>query len=163
VSRRIQGEAPLLTREEAELAASTRFAIVNVWRNISEEPVRVLPLACCDARSVVASDLCVFEIHYADRVGENYFAAHEPRHTWYYYPRMAREEALLIKQWDSHGALVTGSDSCSTFSLHTAFQDPTTPVGSPDRESIEVRCICVFGASSIPRPIVVGETPRPRL
>mmetsp|Transcript_15365 Transcript_15365/g.32034 ORF Transcript_15365/g.32034 Transcript_15365/m.32034 type:complete len:203 (-) Transcript_15365:39-647(-) len=162
VTKRIQGEVPLLTQQEVELALSSRFAIVNVWRNIREEPVRVLPLACCDARSVAAEDLCVFEIHYADRVGENYFAAHAPRHSWYYYPDMTRDEALLIKQWDSRGALVTGSGMSSTFSLHTAFHDPSTPAGSPDRESIELRFLCIFGAPSAV-PDVIGGQVRARL
>ena len=32
----------------------------------------------------------------------------------------------------------------STFSLHTAFADPTTPAGCPPRESIEVRTIVMY-------------------
>jgi len=51
-----------------------RYAIINLWRNIVEDPVEVNPLALCDANTVLPSDLVVFEIHYADRVGENYFA-----------------------------------------------------------------------------------------
>ena len=43
----------------------------------------------------------MFEIHYADRVGQNYFAAHHPDHAWNYFPALTRDEALLIKQWDS--------------------------------------------------------------
>ena len=85
------------------LGEDGRFAIINVWRNIKHEPVVTHPLALCDAQSVHPEDLVVFEIHYQDRVGENYFAKHAPRHGWYYYPRMTREEALLIKQWDSAG------------------------------------------------------------
>ena len=46
-------------------------------------------------------DLVVFEIHYADRIGENYFAKHADAHRWYFYPALTRDEALLIKQWDS--------------------------------------------------------------
>ncbi|CAK0840984.1 unnamed protein product [Prorocentrum cordatum] len=130
------------------MARRGRFAIVNVWRSIRDEPVSVLPLACVDAGTVDAEDLCVFEIHYADRIGENYFAAHSPRHRWYYYPGMVREEAMLIKQWDSDGALVGGPHA--TFALHSAFVDPTTPEGAHDRESIEVRCVCVYEPLSEP-------------
>ena len=82
-----------------------RFAIINLWRNIAEEPVATHPLALCDAQSVHPQDLVVFEIHYQDRVGENYFAKHSQTHRWYYYPAMTRDEALLIKQWDSAGSL----------------------------------------------------------
>lgn len=130
-----------------------RFAIINVWRNIAEEPVATHPLALCDAQSVYPEDLGVFEIHYQDRVGENYFSKHAPRHQWYYYPAMTRDEALLIKQWDSAGPLARSQgrqpDSADanapcTFSFHSAFQDPSTPPDAPQRWSIEVRCVVMF-------------------
>lgn len=131
-----------------------RYSIVNVWRNIADEPVATHPLALCDAQSVRPEDLVVFEIHYQDRVGENYFARHSPRHRWYYYPAMTGDEALLIKQWDSAGKLARsqggegdagdGQAPC-TFSFHSAFEDPSTPADAPERWSIEVRCIVLYG------------------
>lgn len=136
---------PVVSEEMMQMAKRGRFAIVNVWRNIRDTPVESFPLACCDSTSSTADDLCVFEIHYADRIGENYFAAHSPTHKWYYYPHMVRNEALFLKQWDSHGTLTAGDKS--PFTLHTAFVDPTTPEGATDRESIEVRCICIFEAT----------------
>jgi hypothetical protein len=98
-------------------------------------------------------DLVVFEIHYQDRVGENYFAKHSPRHRWYFYPGMRRDEVLLIKQWDSAGELAQsqgvrgdakGDQDASTFSFHSAFEDPATLTGAPDRWSIEVRCVVLY-------------------
>ncbi len=130
-----------------------RYAIINVWRNIANEPVATHPIALCDAQSVHPEDLVVFEIHYQDRVGENYFAKHSPRHQWYYYPEMTGDEALLIKQWDSAGALARSqgvrgdaSDTHSpcTFSFHSAFEDPSTRPDAPERWSIEVRCIVLY-------------------
>lgn len=135
------------------LADGGRFAIVNVWRNIAPEPVAVHPLAVCDNRSVDPSDLVVFEIHYGDRIGENYFAKPAKDHRWYYYPAMTREEVLLIKQWDSAGTLARSdgrrgdaadASATTTFSLHSAFDDPATPPNVPDRQSIEVRCLLVY-------------------
>jgi len=132
-----------------------RFALINVWRNIATEPVAIHPLALCDAQTVHPEDLVVFEIHYEDRVGENYFAKHSLRHRWYTYPGITRDEALLIKQWDSAGTLARskgaegdareGNDPC-TFSFHSAFKDPTTPPDAPDRWSIEVRCAVLYGS-----------------
>ena len=130
-----------------------RFAVVNVWRNIAPEPVAVHPLAVCDNRSVDPADLVVFEIHYGDRIGENYFVKPSEGHRWYFYPAMTRDEALLIKQWDSAGALARSdgrqSDDAdarapTTFSFHSAFEDPSTPPDAPDRQSIEVRCVLVY-------------------
>ena len=135
------------------LAPDGRFAIVNVWRNIAHEPVAVHPLALCDAQTVRPEDLVVFELHYPDRVGENYFSKHASRHRWYYYPEMTRDEALLIKQWDSAGTLARSDGARAdaddqaapcTFNFHSAFTDPSTPQDGPDRWSIEVRCLVVY-------------------
>ena len=94
----------------------------------------------------------MFEIHYQDRVGENYFAKHSPEHRWHFYPALTRDEALLIKQWDSAGGLARsqgaradgGATGPCTFSFHSAFEDPTTPPDAPERWSIEVRCIALY-------------------
>lgn len=144
----------LLDEQAVEAAiASGRFGIVNLWRSIAGEPVATNPLAVCDAALVAPEDLVVFEIHYADRIGENYFAKHSSRHRWLYYPAMVRDEALLIKQWDSSGQLAktdgreadsSNADAPCTFSFHTAFKDPTTPRDAPDRWSIEVRCMLLY-------------------
>ncbi len=147
-------ETALLRDDEVTQALDGgRFAIINVWRNISGEPVAVNPLALCDAATVDPGDLVVFEIHYANRIGENYFARHTDRHHWYFYPAATRDEALLIKQWDSDGGFASSAgkradgdnpDAPCTFSFHSAFRDPGSPVDAPDRWSIEVRCVALF-------------------
>ena len=151
----------LLAEEDALLDAGEvervldggRFAIINVWRNIAEAPVETHPLALCDATSVRPEHLVVFEIHYHDRIGENYFAKHADGHRWYFYPALTRDEALLIKQWDSVGELARSDgakadaatpDVPCTFSFHSAFEDPTTPEDAPERWSIEVRCVALY-------------------
>ncbi|MCP5083982.1 MAG: hypothetical protein GY948_20025 [Alphaproteobacteria bacterium] len=148
-----EGET-LLSEADVERALSSgRFAIINLWRNIAEEPVATHPLALCDAAKVHPDDLVVFEIHYADRIGENYYAKHTEQHEWYFYSAMTRDEALLIKQWDSAGELAHSEgrnadalnpEAPCTFSIHSAFADPTAPADAPDRWSIEVRCVALF-------------------
>ena len=132
-------------------SADGRFAIINVWRNIKEAPVQSHPLALCDAQTVTPEELVVFEIHYADRIGENYFSKSDERHRFYYFPEMTRDEALLIKQWDSAGRLATSegtqgdaADDTCTFSFHSAFHDQEAPAAADDRWSIEVRCLVVY-------------------
>ncbi len=141
----------LLDEDRVERAlTSGRYAIVNVWRNIAHDPVATHPLALCDAATVSPEDLVVFEIHYHDRIGENYFAKHSDDHRWYFYPALTRDEALLIKQWDSAGELARSNGAHSdtgtpcTFSFHSAFEDPDTPPDAPERWSIEVRCVALF-------------------
>lgn len=142
---------------QAALAGRRRFALVNVWRSIDQHhPVVSHPLACADAQSVRFSDLRLLQIHYVDRVGENYLAA-DPGpsdtagHDWYFFPDMTHGEALLIKQWDSWGSLAQGSGdgetreevaNLSTFALHSAFA--LGEANATPRQSIEVRCICIW-------------------
>jgi len=151
----LQDRQSLIRPEEAAtvLADSGRFAIISVWRNIAEEAVATHPLALCDAQTVHPEDLVVFEIRYQDPIGENYFSKHSPRHQWYYYLAITREEVLLIKQWDSAGPLACSQGAMSdasnsqahcTFSFYTAFEDPSTPPDAPDRWSIEVRCFVLY-------------------
>lgn len=147
--------ASLVAAERAQraLAPGGRFAIINVWRNIAAEPVATHPLALCDGRTVEPEDLVVFEIHYPNRIGENYFARFSPRQRMYFYSAMTRDEALLIKQWDSAGSLARTNgehgdasrpDAPCTFSFHSAFEDPSTPPDAPDRWSVEVRCLVLY-------------------
>jgi len=147
------GESLLNAAEVERVLAGGRFAIINVWRNIVEAPVVTHPLALCDATSVRPEHLVVFEIHYHDRIGENYFAKYADGHQWYFYPALTRDEALLIKQWDSVGELARSDgenpdsvspDAPCTFSFHSAFEDPTTPPDAPERWSIEVRCVALY-------------------
>ncbi len=152
-SQLADGETLLDEVDVARALDSGRFALINLWRNIAAEPVATYPLALCDAVSVHPDDLVVFEIHYADRIGENYFAKHADDHRWYFYPALTRDEALLIKQWDSAGGMArtaggeadaASPDTPCTFSFHTAFEDRTAPPDAPDRWSIEVRCIVLY-------------------
>ncbi len=150
----LSDDQSLLDAGEVERVLSGgRFAIINVWRNIAQEPVETHPLALCDATSVRPEHLVVFEIHYHDRIGENYFAKHADGHQWYFYPELTRDEALLIKQWDSAGELARSNganpdlaapDAPCTFSFHSAFEDLTTRPDAPARWSIEVRCVALY-------------------
>jgi len=151
---RLGGHRSLLDPDEVARAldGQNRYAIVNLWRNIAGTPVARHPLALCDAQTVTPGELVVFEIRYADRTGENYFARYRDGHRWYYYPAMTGEEALLIKQWDSAGPLArsrgaegdaTSAGPC-TFSFHTAAELDDIPADAPERWSIEVRTIVLY-------------------
>jgi hypothetical protein len=113
-----------------------RFALVNVWRPI-RGPVLDTPLALIDARTIAPRDLVLQDLIYRDRVGEVYAVAYNPAHRWLYASQMQRDEALLIKVFDS-------DERVARFSAHSAFDDPTAPAGAPPRESIEVRTLALF-------------------
>merc|ERR1719174_3026505 len=79
--------------------------------------VRSTPLACSDACTVRDDRDLV--------------------HAWYYFPRMKRDEALLIQHRDS-------SDEAAKFLHHNAFADLSSPPDVPAREIIEVRLVVVY-------------------
>jgi hypothetical protein len=121
-----------------DLAKSVeRYCIVNVWRSIAG-PILDTPLAVCDSRTVMASQLHVSEVRYANRSGEIYLLSHSPYHRWFYFAEMDRHEALVFKQYDSQ---VSG---VSRYTPHTAFDLPDIPSDAPLRESIEIRCLVVM-------------------
>jgi len=127
----------LLPADEAEARLSGRFAVVQVWRPIGA-PVQRTPLAICDAQSIADGDLKVTELRYEDRVGEVLQLAFNPLHSWYYFPKMTRDEALVFKCYDSL------KDGRARFTAHSAFDDPNTPVNAPERESIEMRTFAFY-------------------
>jgi len=129
----------LLPAAEAEARLQHRFVEINVWRPIAG-PVLAWPLALAEALSVAPADVIPCDLIYADRTGEILYGIYNPNHRWNYFPRMERDEAVLIKCFDSL------KDGRARFSLHTAFEDPTTPADAPPRQSIEVRSLAFFPA-----------------
>jgi len=127
----------LLPADEAEQRLQHRFAIINVWRPICG-PVQEAPLGVCDARSLTQHDFVPTDLVYRDRTGEVYAVAFSPSHRWFYFPRMQTNETLLLKCYDSI------NDGRARFTAHSAFDDPTTPLDAPARESIEVRTLVFF-------------------
>jgi hypothetical protein len=125
-----------LMGDEAEALLTRRAAIINVWRPIAHE-ARDWPLAFADARSIARRDLLATDLIFPHRKGEIYGVAYDPAQRWLYVPDLRPDEAVLIKCWDS-------DPSVAQFTPHTGFEDPTTPQGTPPRESIEFRTIAFF-------------------
>jgi len=112
-----------------------RYAIVNLWR-----PLRLVekwPLALADARTVAPADWVETDLVYRDRVGETYALGFSPGQAWYSFPRLAPEEAILIKGYDS-------AEGVARFTPHSAYEDPASAADAPERESIEVRALVIY-------------------
>ena len=126
-----------LMGDEAEALLSRRFAIIQIWRAINQ-PIQCNPLALADAKSVAPEDLLVAERRYPHRIGQTYRLKYSPTHRWFYFPQMGRDEALVFKVFDSE------TDGRARFTPHTSFDDPSTPLGAPPRQSIEARALAFF-------------------
>jgi hypothetical protein len=131
--RRVRDVVPA---KDAERLLRHRIVEVNVWRPI-RGPLRTMPLAVLDATTLQPGDLVACDLIYRDRIGEIYYVAHRPQHEWYYYPDMRRNEALLLKCFDTNTSL-------TRFGAHAAFQHPGTAANMPPRESIEARTFAFF-------------------
>ena len=125
-----------LLPNEADSLLQNRFAVINVWRPI-RGPVQDTPLAVCDARSIAREDFVIHDLIYRDRRGEVYAIAYKREHRGYYFPKMQRDEVMLIKCYDS-------DEHRARFTAHCAFEDPGSPADAAPRESIEVRTLAFF-------------------
>ena len=123
--------------DDAEDLLTRRVAFYNVWKPLYRR-VEELPLAMIDAQTQDIDDLLRMDLKYRERTGEIYVMRHSPKHRWYYFPLMEASQALLLKTYDSE------TDGRARFMGHSAFEDPTTPLGAPKRESIEVRTMAFF-------------------
>lgn len=131
---------------EAAALLNKRFAIVNVWRSMTG-PIEQWPLAMCDARTIDDAKLHTVErrdnarrepsFEYS-RPSETRHASYDARHRWYWFPRMDRDEVILLKNYD------TLTDGTARYALHSAIEDPTTPPDAAPRESIESRAFAFF-------------------
>jgi len=127
----------LLAPEKAKRFLANRFAMVNVWRSFGASAER-FPLAAADGRTVLPTDYIGVDIVYPDRTGEIYQNAHSDGQRWYYFSKMQRNEAMLLKCFD------TANDGRTRYTAHSGFANPDAPANTPPRESIEVRTLLSF-------------------
>ena len=129
----------VMDADNAERFLGNRFAMINVWRSIGESADRT-PLAMADGRTLTAEDYIATDLVYENRVGEIYQNAHSAGQRWYWYPGMTRDEAVLLKCFD------TATDGRTRYTAHSAFENPAAPANTPPRESIEVRTMVRFAS-----------------
>jgi hypothetical protein len=70
-------------------------------------------------------------------VGETFALQFNRAQQWFYFPKLAPDEAILIKGYDS-------AFGVARFTPHCAFEDPGSAVDAPERESIEVRALVIY-------------------
>ncbi len=118
-----------------------RWALYNMWRSVTPPP-QDHPLAVCDARTVSSSDrVSVVAVTEIRGSGEFRFETtgylFSPEHRWCYFSDMTPGEVLVFKTHD------TDPDRAHQVA-HTAFTDPTCPVGTPTRASVEMRALALY-------------------
>ncbi|KAL1888688.1 hypothetical protein Sste5346_009393 [Sporothrix stenoceras] len=149
-SRQLAAAQAIYSKERPNGPGFKRFIISSFWRTFTPPP-QECPLAVCDARSVRDDEGTPNVLWIVDKIpeGDDMFAPmdddkqlaaaifrHNPDHRWWYFSRMARDEALLFKFHDS-------DRSVGWRTPHTAFWDSSLE-GANVRESIETRSISFF-------------------
>jgi hypothetical protein len=86
----------------------------------------------------VQSDMIYTERDYGERVGAVYNVAYNPDQRWYYFPRMATDEVVLLKCFDSL------TDGTARWTAHGSFDNPNAPADALPRQSIEIRTLYFY-------------------
>ncbi|MCB2047912.1 MAG: hypothetical protein KDE32_06750 [Novosphingobium sp.] len=137
-------ESQLQLKETLELnafdpAPYSRYVMFQCWHVLSDPP-QDFPLAMCDGRTVKPDDIVPIEYHMKtperDVTYQSSGARFSPRHDWWYFPDMTREELLVFIGFDS--AL---GDQFKT--LHVAIEDESNERPVP-RISLETRYFALF-------------------
>jgi hypothetical protein len=146
-----------LPADEAPKLLEGRFQIINLWRPIAH-PAIDWPLGLCDYRSVDENDTFPVALIFPHREGETLGVKYNPNHKWKYLHGMTPDEIVLIKWYVALSWFLRGSQrpilsasfdskqdgSVALFTPHTGFSDPSTPEGTPFRQSIELRALVFY-------------------
>ena len=126
-----------------DVRSARRLVTLQIWRNTGSADMDY-PLALCDANTVARDALMplLVEEYGGVRTQFESFALLPPQpdesRAWYTFPRLAGDEVLLFRAYDSEAA-----DSGRPFwTPHTAFRDPVVGENASPRESVEVRALC---------------------
>lgn len=129
---------------QVQRALSSRFALVNLWHHFGPAPVQADPMAFALWGTYGPCDVMTKRLTFPHRVGETYQGLYSPRQRWGHFSRVTRDEAILIKTFDS-----LDDGHTARFSMHSAFRYPEQdgPLGPslPIRESIELRALVLYG------------------
>jgi len=113
---------------------------IDFWRTTNmDAPLRHMPLALCDPRSVERADMiptATDTVAPAGRTSHHIVLRHNPGQAWYYYPEMTSSEVIAFKMcefWKDD------PDAAPQNVFHTAFCDPSTPPDVEERQSCEHR------------------------
>ncbi|CAF1497513.1 unnamed protein product [Adineta ricciae] len=132
----------IVGEEESKKIMQNRFQIINVWRPLGSHPIRKIPLAICDYRSLdLNNDIHVSEVRGTVATVSIYTISHNSQNTqkWYYLSEMRSNEMFIFKIFDS-------KSDVAQFGAHTAFINENVPSTLIEQDSIEMRCLILYSS-----------------
>lgn len=126
-----------------KFADKRHCAIYNIWRSTDLcNPVEQMPLVVCDQKSIASPDMVAAWGSSLLPDGNRmigYNLSPNLFQTWYFYPNMTHNEALVLRLYDTREPVSTLRGI-----FHTAVHDPDAPEGAKRRESLDMRIGAVF-------------------
>ncbi|KAF8810661.1 hypothetical protein BYT27DRAFT_7134808 [Phlegmacium glaucopus] len=124
---------------EASKLLERRCQIINLWRPI-DNPAVDWPFSSSSFKSRDGHpNVLMRAMVNTGTTSETLAVKYNENHKWKYLHGMTPEEFVLIKCFDS-----IQDGSVAIYTPHSAFDDPTTPEGTPYRKSIELRALVFY-------------------
>jgi hypothetical protein len=117
----------------------SRMMIIQAWRALSPPP-QDFPLAICDNSTLVEGDICTHDWSPKQEPGYTFKSStvrYDTAQRWYYFPKMAIDEVMLFKIYDSAIHFNSGA-------AHSSFDDRRAYPNAKPRESVEARFFVYF-------------------
>ena len=116
------------------------YIVINFWRTTEMVgPLRHMPLAICDPKSIIRDDILSVSLPGATVGGERVDQTalrYNPDQRWYYYPGITSDEVIAFKLFE---ARKSDEDAQIRSCFHAAFNDPTAASDVEPRRSCEQR------------------------
>ncbi|MEM7018921.1 MAG: CmcJ/NvfI family oxidoreductase [Pseudomonadota bacterium] len=112
------------------------FAMYNVWRPVGGE-VQKNPLVMIDASTVEREDIVNYSTVKDNSEAQASLPVFNENQQFYYVPNMRPDEILVLKQLDSR-------PDRAFVCPHTSFVDPSSAPDAAERQSIDIRFMCLF-------------------
>jgi hypothetical protein len=116
------------------------FMSIDFWRTTNmREPLRHMPLALCEPKSLERDDIIpstMVGVAPEGRVTHHLALRYNPEQTWYFYPEVTVDELIAFKLnefWKDDKAARPQNV------FHSAFRHPLTPPDAEERQSCEHR------------------------
>jgi hypothetical protein len=139
---------PMLARagvSRDDVVAAKRILMLQFWRNIGATwPDR--PFALCDASTVPSSELYSILVpeYGGEKLAFETFIGTVPdkpgSQHWYTFPGLGIDEVIAFRTYDSR----CDDQGRAFWTPHSAFLDPNVGADAAQRESLEMRVLCLF-------------------
>jgi hypothetical protein len=136
--------APVVAAMEDQLQgiktrSYSRMLIIQAWRALSEPP-QDFPLAVCDNTTLAVPDICSHSWSPKQEPGYTFRSSliqYDAGQRWYYFPKMAGDDLILFRIYDSEIHFNSGA-------AHSSFDNRRADPDAKARESVEARFFVYF-------------------